>query len=72
MRYSDIAKSQTTQHRHADVGHRVCDYSTIQDYVGEAVADANASRALTFSIANALDNKTNNNDWSIHIGVFCF
>ena len=32
----DIAKRQTTRKRHVDVGLRVADYPTIQDYVGEA------------------------------------
>ena len=31
----DIAKRQTTQKRHADVGLRVADYPTIQDYVAK-------------------------------------
>ena len=32
----DIAKRHTTRKRHVDVGLRVADYPTIQDYVGEA------------------------------------
>ena len=32
----DIAKRHTTRKRHVDVGMRVADYPTIQDYVGEA------------------------------------
>ncbi len=28
---------------HADVGMRVADYPTIQDYVGEAIIDTNAA-----------------------------
>ena len=43
----DIAKRHTTRKRHVDVGLRVADYPTIQDYVGEAVMDTNASRAFT-------------------------
>jgi len=62
----DIAKSHTTEKRHADVGLRVCDYPTIQDYVGEAIADTNAARAVIFQVARAMDDVTNNNDWSIH------
>ena len=42
----DIAKRHTTRKRHVDVGLRVADYPTIQDYVGEAVMDTNAARAL--------------------------
>jgi alkylation response protein AidB-like acyl-CoA dehydrogenase len=45
---------------------RVCDYPTIQDYVGEAIIDSNASRALTYQMAKAMDEATNNCDWSIH------
>jgi len=52
--------------KHVDVGLRVCDYPTIQDYVGEAVIDTNTSRALIFQMAGALDQKTNHCDWSIH------
>ena len=42
----DIAKRHTTRKRHVDVGMRVADYPTIQDYVGEAVMDTNACRTL--------------------------
>ena len=35
----DIAKRHTTRKKHVDVGMRVCDYPTIQDYVGEAIID---------------------------------
>jgi len=65
----DITKRHTTSKRHADVGMRVADYPTIQDYVGEALSDTNASRALVFMMAKALDDATNNNDWSIHQDV---
>ncbi|MGA8717661.1 MAG: hypothetical protein WB557_06620, partial [Solirubrobacteraceae bacterium] len=39
----DIGKRQTTRKRHVDVGLRVADYPTIQDYIGEAVMDTNAA-----------------------------
>jgi alkylation response protein AidB-like acyl-CoA dehydrogenase len=65
----DIAKRHTTQKKHADVGMRVCDYPTIQDYVGEAVIDTNTSRALTYQMATAMDKVTNDCDWSIHADV---
>ena len=42
----DIAKRHTTRKRHVDVGMRVADYPTIQDYVGEAVMDTNAARTV--------------------------
>ena len=62
----DIAKRHTTARRHADVGMRVADYPTIQDYVGEAVMDTNTSRAFVFQMAGAMDELTNHCDWSIH------
>lgn len=62
----DIAKGHTTKKKHADVGMRVCDYPTIQDYFGEAISDTNASRMMTFGMAQALDTVTGNCDWSIH------
>jgi len=62
----DIAKRHTTMKKHADVGMRVADYPTIQDYVGEAISDTNASRALAYQMAQAMDVATNNCDWSLH------
>ncbi len=62
----DIAKAHTTKKKHVDVGLRVCDYPTIQDYVGEAIIDTNTSRLMVFSLAQAMDAATNNCDWSIH------
>jgi alkylation response protein AidB-like acyl-CoA dehydrogenase len=62
----DITKNHTTRKTHQDVGMRVADYPTIQDYVGEAIMDTNASRALAFQMAQALDAVTDNCDWSIH------
>ncbi|HVY52082.1 acyl-CoA dehydrogenase [Hypericibacter adhaerens] len=62
----DIAKRHTTMKKHVDVGMRVADYPTIQDYVGEAIIDTNTSRAMVFQMAKAMDVATNNCDWSIH------
>jgi alkylation response protein AidB-like acyl-CoA dehydrogenase len=62
----DIAKRHTTAKKHVDVGMRVADYPTIQDYVGEAIIDTNACRALNFQMARAMDDVTNNCDWAIH------
>ena len=64
----DIAKRHTTRKTHNDVGMRVADYPTIQDYVGECIMDTNAARALDFQMARALDDATNNCDWSLHAG----
>ncbi|MDX6470738.1 MAG: hypothetical protein QOF75_2541, partial [Gaiellaceae bacterium] len=57
----DIAKRHTTRKRHVDVGLRVADYPTIQDYVGEAVMDTNASRMFVYSVAQAMDGATADN-----------
>ena len=64
----DIAKRHTTRKRHVDVGLRVADYPTIQDYVGEAVMDTNASRIFTFSVAQAFDKATNDNTRVLALG----
>jgi alkylation response protein AidB-like acyl-CoA dehydrogenase len=57
----DIAARHTTRKKHVDVGLRVADYPTIQDYVGEAVMDTNASRLFVLSVAQAMDGATDNN-----------
>ncbi|MBO0874973.1 MAG: hypothetical protein J2P19_16455, partial [Pseudonocardia sp.] len=57
----DIAKRHTTGKVHQDTGLRVCDYPTIQDYVGEAVIDTNAARLAAYSVAAALDGATDHN-----------
>jgi len=64
----DIAKRHTTRKRHVDVGLRVADYPTIQDYVGEAVMDTNAARIFTLSVAQAFDKATNDNTKVLEIG----
>ncbi len=66
----DIAKRQTTQKRHADVGLRVADYPTIQDYIGEALMDTNACRLMTISVAQAMDGATANNTKEAGPGEF--
>jgi alkylation response protein AidB-like acyl-CoA dehydrogenase len=65
----DIAKRQTTRKRHVDVGLRVADYPTIQDYVGEAVMDTNACRIFALSVGQAFDNATDNNTRVLEPGV---
>lgn len=62
----DIAKRHTTSKKHKDVGMRVADYPTIQDYFGEAIMETNASRCFAFSMAKLMDDMTNNCDWSLH------
>ncbi|CAH1791595.1 unnamed protein product [Owenia fusiformis] len=62
----DIAKKHTTQKRHADVGLRVSDYPTIQDYFGDCISKTNSCRLSVMSIASGMDRASNNNDWSKH------
>ena len=66
----DIAKRHTTRKRHVDVGLRVADYPTIQDYVGEAVIDTNACRVFVLSVANAMDKATDDNTKILKPGEF--
>ncbi len=65
----DIAKAHTTRKKHVDVGMRVADYPTIQDYVGEAIMDTNACRAFTFQMGRLMDQLTGDCDWAIHADV---
>ncbi len=62
----DLAKRHTTKKKHVDVGMRVADYPTIQDYFGEAIMDTNACRCFTFSMAKLMDDLTDDCNWSIH------
>jgi alkylation response protein AidB-like acyl-CoA dehydrogenase len=66
----DIAKRHTTKKRHVDVGMRVADYPTIQDYVGEAVMDTNACRLFCLSVARAMDRATDDNTRVLAPGEF--
>jgi alkylation response protein AidB-like acyl-CoA dehydrogenase len=66
----DIAKRHTTRKRHVDVGMRVADYPTIQDYIGEAVMDTNACRLFVTSVAQAMDWATENNTKQLQPGEF--
>jgi alkylation response protein AidB-like acyl-CoA dehydrogenase len=66
----DIGKRQTTRKKHVDVGLRVADYPTIQDYVGEAVMDTNACRVFTYSVAQAMDSATDHNTRRLAPGEF--
>jgi len=62
----DIARAHTTRKRHVDVGLRVCDYPTIQDYVGHAIIATNTARMMVYSTCRQMDETTNGCDWSIH------
>lgn len=62
----DLAKRHTTKKKHVDVGMRVADYPTIQDYFGEAIMDTNACRCFAFSMAKLMDDLTDHCNWSIH------
>ncbi len=65
----DIAKKHVTRKKHVDVGMRVADYPTIQDYFGESIIDTSACRMYTFSMGQLMDQLTNNCDWSVHADV---
>ncbi len=65
----DIAKKHVTRKKHVDVGMRVADYPTIQDYFGEAIIDTSACRMYTFSMGQLMDQLTNNCDWSVHADI---
>ena len=65
----DIAKRHTTRKKHVDVGLRVCDYPTIQDYVGECLIDTNTCRAFVLQVAQALDSVTANNTVRLEPGT---
>ena len=64
----DIAKRHTTRKRHVDVGLRVADYPTIQDYVGECLMDTNSCRMFTLSVAQAFDKVTEDNTRVLELG----
>ena len=54
-------EAHTTRKKHVDVGMRVADYPTIQDYVGQAVMETNAvARCSSHSVAQAFDGATEN------------
>src|SRR4249920_2333634 len=65
----DIAKRHTTRKKHVDVGLRVADYPTIQDYVGQAVMETNAARLFVYSVSQAFDRATENNTIVLEPGV---
>ena len=43
-------------------------FTSTQDYVGGAIVDTNACRMLLYSIAQGLDQVTENSDWNIYSG----
>ncbi|XP_069999966.1 uncharacterized protein [Penaeus vannamei] len=62
----DVAKKHVTRKAHADMGMRVCDYPTVQDYFGECIINTNASRGLLLLLLQAVDAATRNNKWALH------
>jgi len=66
----DIGKRQTTRKKHVDVGLRVADYPTIQDYVGECLMETNAARMFVYSVAQAMDSVTDHNKIVLPPGEF--
>jgi alkylation response protein AidB-like acyl-CoA dehydrogenase len=65
----DIAKRHTLRKEHRDTGRRVADYPAVQDYLGEAVIDTNASRLAVCSVAGALDGVTEHNQRVLEPGT---
>lgn len=62
----DIAKKHVIRTEHVDKGMRVADYPVIQDNFGRSLTETNCSRMMLFSVAQAMDRVTNDNDWSIY------
>ncbi|XP_037085486.1 probable acyl-CoA dehydrogenase YngJ [Pollicipes pollicipes] len=62
----DLVKKHVTRKTHGDVGMRVCDYPTIQDYFGQCVCETSAIRLMCASLATSLDQVTDNNSWDKH------
>ncbi|XP_042866548.1 inducible nitrate reductase [NADH] 1-like isoform X2 [Penaeus japonicus] len=62
----DVAKKHVTRKAHADMGLRVCDYPSVQDYFGECVISTNSSRGLLLLLLQAVDDATQNNKWALH------
>ncbi|XP_037072580.1 probable acyl-CoA dehydrogenase fadE25 [Pollicipes pollicipes] len=65
----DLVKKHVTRKTHGDVGMRVCDYPTIQDYFGECVCDTNATRLMNASLAMGMDQVTDDNSWEKHSDI---
>jgi alkylation response protein AidB-like acyl-CoA dehydrogenase len=64
----DIAKRHTTRKRHVDVGLRVADYPTIQDYIGQSIIETNACRLFVLSVCQAMDGVTDHNTRLLKLG----
>ncbi|MEZ5881384.1 MAG: acyl-CoA dehydrogenase family protein [Nitratireductor sp.] len=62
----DLAKAYTTRRKHAQFAQSVADYATTHDVYGTALIDVEASRLMTYSVAQQLDNVTENGDWTLH------
>ena len=62
----DVARRHVTRRSLAQYGRRIADYPTIQDVVGEAVCDAEASRVFAYALARALDDATDGGDWMLY------
>jgi len=62
----DLVKKHVTRKTHGDVGQRVCDYPTIQDYFGECISDTTMVRLSNRALATGMDQASNNNDWTKH------
>lgn len=66
----DIAKAHVMRKTHKDVGMRVGDYPTIQDYFGECITETNRSRALCYTVAQAMDQASDGGQKVLQPGEF--
>ncbi len=62
----DLGTKHTTKKRHEDIGMRIADYPSIQDYFGEIIADTNCCRMNCFYLAYILDKNTDNCNWDLY------
>ena len=66
----DIAKAHVMRKTHKDVGMRVGDYPTIQDYFGECITETNRARSLSYIVAQAMDKASDNGQIALGPGEF--
>ncbi|WGL61195.1 acyl-CoA/acyl-ACP dehydrogenase [Pigmentibacter sp. JX0631] len=62
----DLGTKHTTKKKHEDIGMRIADYPSIQDYFGEMIAETNNCRLNCFFLADILDKKTDNCNWNLY------
>ncbi len=60
----DVARRHALRTSHSQYGRRIGDYATAQDAYGRALCEAQASRLFAYGMAKAMDDATNNGDWT--------